>query len=81
MMSDNQWIDEARGIAARCWCDETTKHIKMNSALAEVVAHVIASWMETATTYSKNADYWQKKMNEIETKIAADTGAKSAIKN
>ena len=70
-MNDDQWIDEARIRARLCWRDETTKHLVMEPALAEVVARVIASWMETAATYAKNADYWLGKVEQTEEKITA----------
>lgn len=34
-------IEEARGIAARCWCSETTSHLEMDSVLAEEFAKVL----------------------------------------
>lgn len=68
-MSDNKWIEEARVVAARCWCNETTKHLIMDPALAEVVARIIASWMETAAMYSKNTDYWRGKAEQTGEKI------------
>ena len=69
MISDNQWIDEARIRARLCWRDDTTKHLIIEPAIVEVVAQAIASWMKTAATYSKNADYWRGKVGQTEEKI------------
>ena len=35
---DYDWMPEALGIAAQCWCEEDTKHIEMDSRLGMVVA-------------------------------------------
>ena len=53
------WMDEARQIAAQCWGDEETKGKVMDPALAEAVAKRIAVWMETAAQYAKNTDYYR----------------------
>ena len=74
-MSDNEWIDEARIRARLCWRDETTQHLIMEPALVEVIAQAIASWMETAATYSKNADYWRGKVPPNEDKILGEYAA------
>ena len=41
-MSDQRqkvdWIDEARQIAAQCWCDKETENREMDTVLAEAVA-------------------------------------------
>ena len=55
-MSDNQWLEEARGVAARCLDDETTKYLVMVPALAEIFARVVARWMETEETYFKDVE-------------------------
>ena len=34
-MSDETRIDEAREMAARCWCNEATKSIEVNADLAD----------------------------------------------
>jgi hypothetical protein len=44
----NKWMDEARQIAAQCWCDEETQDRVMDTPLAEAMARRIAAWMETA---------------------------------
>lgn len=53
-MGANTWMDEARQVAAQCWCDEETKDRVMDHALAEAVARRIAAWMDTAMQFSHN---------------------------
>jgi hypothetical protein len=53
------WIEEARVLAAQCWCDEETKHITMDPVLAEAVARRIAAWMDTAAQHCRNEDYYR----------------------
>lgn len=53
------WMEEARGIAAQCWCDPETEKIVMNPTLAEAVAKRIAFWMETAAQNQRNTDYYR----------------------
>ena len=53
------WIDEARMLAAQCWCDKETKDRIMDVALAEAVAKRIAAWMDTAAQNQRNADYYR----------------------
>jgi len=36
-------LDKAREIAAQCWCDDETKHIIMEPALAEAFAKRLAA--------------------------------------
>jgi len=52
-------IDEARTIAAQCWCTETTSHIEMDVELAEVFAKRIAAWMATGSQHATNESYWR----------------------
>lgn len=54
-----QWMEEARGQAAQCWCDEETRGKEMDATLAEAVAKRIATWMETAAQMARNADYYR----------------------
>lgn len=58
-MNEYDWMDEARQIAAQCWCDEETKYIEMDVNLAESVAKRIACWMETAAQECGNTDYYR----------------------
>ena len=52
------WMDEARIIAAQCWCTPETSGIEMNVELAEVFAQRLAAWINTAAQNQRNADYW-----------------------
>lgn len=58
-MINPDWLEEARGLAAQCWCDDQTRHIEMDVRLAESVAMRIAAWMETAAQNERNADYYR----------------------
>jgi len=54
-----KWINEARQIAAQCWCDpETSDHV-MDPVLCEAAARRIAMWMETAAQNQRNTDYYR----------------------
>ena len=53
------WIEEARQIAAQCWCDNDTKHKTFDPVLAEAVATRIANWMDTAAQNQRNTDYYR----------------------
>lgn len=53
------WMEEARLIAAQCWCDEDTSNIEMDPILAESVAKRISFWMETAAQNQRNTDYYR----------------------
>jgi hypothetical protein len=52
-------MDEARQIAAQCWCDEETKHIEMDARLAEAAAKRIAAWMDDAARAYRDAAYYR----------------------
>lgn len=58
-MGESMWIDEARQIAAQCWCDPETEHKEMDVILAESLARRIAAWMDTAAQNQRNADYYR----------------------
>ena len=58
-MQENMFIDEARQIAAQCWCDSETENIEMDVVLAEAVARRISFWMDTAAQNQRNADYYR----------------------
>jgi hypothetical protein len=64
----NDWLDEARMIAAQCWCDDETKDRVMDPPLAEAVARRIAAWMQTGAQHAQNEDYWRKRA------LAAEAG-------
>lgn len=54
-----QFMEEARMVAAQCWCDDENKSTVMDPALAESVARRIAAWMDTAAMFSRNADFYR----------------------
>lgn len=53
------WMEEARELAAQCWCDEETKYTIMDPVLAEAVAKRIAFWMEEAARNGRNTEYYR----------------------
>ena len=59
MTTENMWIDEARQLAAQCWCDPDTENRIMDVALCEAMAKRIAVWMDRAAQNQKNADYYR----------------------
>ena len=66
-----EWIDEARQIAAQCWCDPETEQKIMDPVLAEAIAKRIALWMETGAQHAKNEEYWRERATKAEESIAA----------
>ena len=66
------WMDEARQIAAQCWCDEETSHIPMEPVLCEAVARRIASWMDTGAQHASNEEYWYNRTLNAERELAAE---------
>lgn len=59
MSTENAWMEEARMIAAQCWCDTETSHKVMDPVLCEAVAIRISNWMDTAAQNQRNADYYR----------------------
>lgn len=53
------WMDEARQLAAQCWCDPETEKTVIDPILCEAVAKRIAIWMETAAQNQRNTDYYR----------------------
>ena len=53
------WMEEARGLAAQCWCDKDTEDREMDATLAEAVAKRIAFWMESSAQNQRNTDYYR----------------------
>lgn len=53
------WIEEARHIAAQCWCEENTKNKVLDVDITEAVARRIAAWMETAAQNARNTEYYR----------------------
>lgn len=60
----NDYMKEARGLAAQCWCDEKNSGKEMDADLAESVARRIANWMEAAAQGHRNADYYRGLLDE-----------------
>lgn len=58
-MKENQWMSEARELAAQCWCDPEIENKTMDPVLAEAVAKRIAFWMEIAAQNERNTDYYR----------------------
>ena len=56
---DEQWMEEARGIAAQCWCDPETEDREMDVVLGEAFAKRLAGWMEIAAQNQRNTDYYR----------------------
>ena len=52
-------LDEAREIAAQCWCDTETENIEMDARLAEAFARRLAVWMSDAARARRDADYYR----------------------
>ena len=59
METESMWIEEARMLAAQCWCDSDTETKIMDPVLCEAVARRIANWMDTAAQNQRNADYYR----------------------
>ena len=53
------WMDEARELAAQCWCDPKTSDRAFDAELTESVAQRICNWMDTAAQNQRNADYYR----------------------
>ena len=82
MFEEYDWMEEARGLAAQCWCDKETEHMEFDAVLAEAVAKRIANWMETAAQYHRNTDYYRSLIIRCGESIGeeayiADDGTKS----
>lgn len=61
----SHWMEEARQIAAQCWCDEETQDRVMDPALAEAVARRIAVWMDTAARHALNEDFYRALLDKV----------------
>lgn len=59
MTTIETWMDEARQLAAQCWCDDETKDREMDTVLAEAVAKRIAAWMETSAKAERGLHYYR----------------------
>ncbi len=71
-MSREQWMPEARAMAAQCWCDDETKHIVMDTALAEAIAKRIAAWMDTAADFARNEDFYRSLLDRCAQHLGQD---------
>jgi len=58
-MNKEMWMQEARGMAAQCWCDPETESKIMDPVLCEAVAKRIANWMDIAAQNQRNTDYYR----------------------
>lgn len=58
-MIERNWMAEARQIAGQCWCDPETKHMEMNSVLAEAFAKRLAHWMQKSSQHAHNEEYYR----------------------
>jgi hypothetical protein len=61
---NDDWMPEAREIAAQCWCSPETKDIPMYPTLAEAVARTISVWMEESARAHRNTRYYQNLLDE-----------------
>ena len=52
-------MQDFRGMAAQCWCAETTKHLVMEPALAEEFARLLGNWIDTAAQAYRDIDYYR----------------------
>ena len=59
MPKERMWMDEARQMAAQCWCDPETENKVMDPVLCEAVAIRIANWMDTEAQNQRNIDYYR----------------------
>jgi len=59
MSEEYDWMDEARALAAQCWCDPETENREMDATLCDAVAKRIVTWMQTAAQNQRNTDYYR----------------------
>lgn len=57
--TESMFMNEARQMAAQCWCDPNTENKIMDPDLCEAIAIRIANWMDTAAQNQRNADYYR----------------------
>ena len=69
MNNPYDWMQEARQIAAQCWCDPETQHIVMDPVMCEAVAKRIAAWMQTGAQHARNEEYWQDRARSAEAEL------------
>lgn len=71
------FLDEARQAAAQCWCDPATSSKVMDPELYEAFAKRLANWMETAASYSRNAEYMRGILQEVFEQLPDDMKRKA----
>lgn len=64
--ADYDWVEEARQIAAACWCEPETSKTQMDVALAEVFTQRLAAWMRTGAFHARNQEYWRERALKAE---------------
>lgn len=57
--TEGMFMDEARVIAAQCWCDKRTEHLEMIPDLAEVFAEQLSYWIYYASQNQINTEYYR----------------------
>lgn len=68
----NDFIDDARQLAAQCWCDPETSDRVMDPVLAESVARRIAVWMDSWAQAQRNADFYRGLLNDVANYLGPD---------
>lgn len=71
-MSDQDFMEEARAIAAQCWCDPETSKTEMDVVLAESIARRIAAWMGTAAEFARSVEYYRGLLDRCAEFIGTD---------
>lgn len=62
--SRGDFMEEARQIAAQCWCDEENAGKVMDVELAESMARRLSGWMMMLALSRKSADYYVGLLDE-----------------
>ena len=65
-------MSDYRSMVAQCWCVETTKHLVMEPALAEVFARLLGNWIETAAQAYRNVEYYQGLLDQCAQSIGVE---------
>ena len=74
---NTEQMQEARAIAAQCWCDEETKHLEMNTDLAEAFAKRIVKLQAALSAKSVPVGFCHKETGELKSVITSDDGNES----
>jgi hypothetical protein len=64
-----KYMEQARALAAQCWCDKETSNKGMDVTLAEAFAKRIAIWMDYAVQMAQNVALYRELLNECSVKI------------